>query len=312
MSVPAQSLTTNGAVVAIVLACIAIGAAGCSGDNGQSATPSTARPEVPRDAAPAVSRADLAPRPSTKPSVLKRRDLPSVGVERQVSFPAGGDPSCFGTERPQIEFGRRSFPPPAAGNEAGSGYVASGARDDPEIGESFEICVDGLDPTAPVELAVTDPTGGTQRQTLSPIPKGVPPFVMAWHPQIRDPLGQYTVVAKQGERRLTRTFRVHPPSARNIAVKHYPTGSLPALGDDIEVLLLGFRPRELVRVNVYAPSAAGAGSSPFLTAIPARVDRDGMGVIVLPTADDDDPGCYVVRVDIPAGPLDDTVCLESP
>jgi len=115
------------------------------------------------------------------------------------------------------------------------------------------------------------------------------------------------VRASQGSVAAALTFRLHAASAPNVATLE--TESTPKPGDDVRVMLVGFKPLERVRLNIYAGDAASAGYA-YRTSIPVRVASDGTAIVAVPTAADDPSNCGVARVEIPAGPLDDFFCIE--
>lgn len=259
-------------------------------------------PTAERTPVAAADRASESPSRSSGASALKRRDLAPEGVERQVSFGASGDSVCGRPkQRPTVVFDRRGFPAPAVGVDGG--FPALSEYDEPEIGEHFAICPAGFDVRRALRIAVTDPTGAVQSRVI-PAHEG---FVWDWRPRPGDPLGEYRVRTSQGTTAAHRRFRLHAASAPNIATLARDTGPVP--GDDVGLMLVGFKPRERVRMNIYAGSATSADYT-YRTSMLVRVEPDGTAIAAVPTAADDPPGCGVARVEIAAGPLDTFFCIQ--
>jgi hypothetical protein len=297
-----RHLTTIGwRAASIALVSCASALAGCGDKPSQQGS---RKPPGPR---PAVDRVVQTPLASTDPSVLKRRNLPPQGVERQVTFGAAGDSLCYPKTRVQIIFDRRPFPPPAEGVEGG--FVPPNRYAEPEVGEGFWICPAGFDLTKSLRVAVTDPTGKTQVKVLPPKnPNRSNQSLWQWDPRPGDPLGEYRVTATQGELHAERTFRLHPASKPNISL--VATDIPPQPGDDLRVMLVGFNPRERVRLNVYGLDAEqGGGKYNYMTSVYIRVGPTGDAIFPLATGRDDPRSCGVLRVDIPAGPLDTGYCI---
>lgn len=268
-----------------------------------SATPLATTPRQQ----PALDRAARS-QPSTSPSALDRHDTPPDGVERLVSYPASGDQVCQPTSSPQINFDRRGFAPPGAG-ETGVFYEGPELAE-PEIGEYFVVCVSGFADDAPVSLTVTDPTGATQTKQLTPV-AGQQGQILSWNwePRPGDPLGAYEVVAEQaGGAQAQGTFTVHPPSTANIAAlgaNSAETASQP--GDDVPLMLLGFEPDQIVRLDVYGPMPDG--QSGYSTSVERNAGPTGSAIVTLPSSTSDE-GSFVVRaITADGGVLDTTFAL---
>jgi hypothetical protein len=279
-----------------LLAAMLLGLTGCGDGSSESRG-------LKRAQEPASDRVGQSARRSEGASILQRRGSPPEGVEELVSFFASGDTVCGRpVARPRVVFDRRAFPPPDEGLEGG--FPPLSRYDEPEVGERFAICPAGFEAGVPLRVAVTDPTGRVQVKLLEAQP-GSGQFLWDWAPRPGDPLGEYRVKASQGELRAERTFRLHPASEPNIAVlQTYPA---PQPGDEIDVMLVGFEPRERVRLNVYG--STDADEFGYRGSVSVRVGPDGNAIQALSTGSDDSPGCAVVRVDSPAGPLDDLFCI---
>jgi hypothetical protein len=286
---------------AVASAAIAVAFAGCGSE--PAAVQRETRDDKPVAAADRVSESPVR---SSGASALKRRDLPPEGVERQVSFGAAGDSICGRpAKRPKVVFDRRGFPPPAEGVDGG--FPPLSEYDEPEIGERFWICPAGFDLARPLRIAVTDPTGKTQTRDIpAPADPGGLREFWDWQPRPGDPLGEYEVRASQGAIAARRTFRLHAASAPNISTLTSARGTAP--GEDVQVMVFGFKPHERVHLNIYAGSAAAEYS--YRASVPVRVGADGATIAAVPTAADDPPTCGVARVEIAAGPLDTFFCVE--
>lgn len=170
-----------------------------------------------------------------------------------------------------------------------------------EMATRMEVCFPGFLPRTPVEVAVT-PASGPARNVRA---VEFSPFGAAYlelYAVPGDPVGTYTIEARQGSLRAEDTFVVTPASRRHLVV--LPPTSVPP-GTTIRFALAGFPPDSSVLLSLFAGSRYDAPR--YLTEIdPARTDGNGQSIFELRTGSGDPPGPYCVAYRIRAGDRPDS------
>jgi hypothetical protein len=225
-------------------------------------------------------------------SPLKRHEAPPTGVRDQLAAFGGaaGDPcrAQANPDEPNVRVSRIPFD-----------YSDGLSQNDTiEIGTVAKICLWGFTSGAKVTIMITRPDGASEQ--VSPHDDQL--FLPG------DPLGDYSVVASDGERQATGTFVVRPASTPRVWV----LGDRPEMiwnaekgapATTFRIALMGLPPNQSVPLYLYGIGPNGSSSAwpwAYLAKLPAaQTNENGEALYSLSTQPDDPAGSYLV--DVPPG-----------
>jgi hypothetical protein len=215
---------------------------------------------VPSDTPSPLPTDTPEPTPSDTPipeSPLKRNDIPPEGVQAQLGF-FTPNILCLPSEKPLIT-------------------VAPEA----EIAQVLLICLTGFQTQGAIAAEVKLPDGAIRQNKIEP---SVGRWL--WLSLPGDPLGEYTIIAQQGDLEASGTFTVRPASVSRIAAltKSGPPGAT------FQFALAGFQPGQAL----YLYRLSGSNWVYATELPPAQVDGRGEAIYELSTQPDDPSGTYVV------------------
>ncbi|HEX6222043.1 MAG TPA: hypothetical protein VF115_13215, partial [Acidimicrobiia bacterium] len=201
-------------------------------------------------------------------SVLSRRDETPPGIERQFEFFNIGNGPC-------AEFNANDDP-----------FVAASPGSSVVLG-SFLICLPGFDPTSPLHVTLTSPTGETTEFASFETYQDVP-YVYHTVPLYSD-TGVFDIVATQGDVVSEASVTIEQPQMPLLLLPGRTSGQR---GDSFTLHFAGHQPRERPRFNVYFGGATD-GTFEYLTTVEApQADALGRSEFVLTTSETDAPGVY--------------------
>jgi hypothetical protein len=211
--------------------------------------------------------------PSAEKTPLERRDAPPAGVAEQVSYFEVGDGGCPESDEPRVRF-LGGFP--REGQES--------------IGQSFVICVLGFAKERSVEVNVLSPDGRNVERRV-PFDRAYGLHPLTWNPLPGDPLGRYDVTATQETRTAKASFsmRLAPIPRVRLLDFYVPPGR------PVRIVLAGFDPGQLVRLNLYRDLRVPSGRFSYLTSISVRTDERGEALHQFSTDRDAPRDRYLVR-----------------
>jgi hypothetical protein len=223
------------------------------------------------------------PEQTTSPttgSPLKRHDTPPEGVRPMLAgfgFGGGEDPCRSGEEAERDP----------------SVYVPG----KPEIATEFYICVQGFAANREIQIQVKYPDGRVKRDRISVPGYPTPTRSTLWTSLPGDPLGEYAVIATQGEgqaqHQAMTSFMMSAASKPHIMV--LPNMGPP--GTTFRFALAGFAPDKMVPLHLYRQdtSCTDAIAYCYVTSLPpANMDSRGEAIYMLRTQPDDPQGSYRV------------------
>jgi hypothetical protein len=252
-----------------VLACCALapGVTGC-GDDAPRAEQTATREQSP-------PTSDREPREPAEP-VLNRRDAPPAGVLRQVSHYGIGDQLCIPDGSPKASLSILPF----YSRQSEPAY-------EPDIGEVLVLCATDFRPELAIEQTLALPDGRVLRRTD---PAGATALSRSWNHFLDEtwPVGRHVFAVRQGEVVRRVAFRVLLPQHRGVRSAQ---GAVHP-GDVLHLVIVGQRPRALVRIDVYA--SRPDGPSRYATTLTARTDARGIGTLDL-VPSPRDVGQYLLR-----------------
>jgi hypothetical protein len=168
-------------------------------------------------------------------------------------------------------------------------------------GQLPEICLFGFRAGRPLTIRVTRPDGSVTADEvcfacIDPELERVVSW--PWSTLPGDALGGYRIVAAQGEASVSATVRLDhartlpaPPLLR--VVEGGPSRTAVSRGKPIHVVLVGFEPRQVVRVLIY--QAKRGGLAQYITSVVLATDTHGERLWTIPTSLKDPAGLYVLR-----------------
>jgi hypothetical protein len=260
----------SGSLVAVA---VTLAVSGCNGEDGNG---TGSKEDGSRESSPGAEQTPLG-----------RRDAPPAGVAEQVSYFEVGNGGCPEGDRPTVRF-LGGFP--REGQES--------------IGQSFVICVSGFAKDRPVTVDVLRPDGREVERRVAFNP-GYGLHPLTWTPLPGDPLGRYDVTATQGDTTAKASFSMSLAPIRRVRLMddYVPPGR------PVRIVLAGFEPGEVVRLDLYRSREPPTGRFSYLSSISARTDRRGEAVHQFTTAPDDPRDKYLVRFNRLA---QDTFRLDDP
>ena len=245
----------------VVVAVAVLALSGCGDDDGGDGGEARHRPDVTERT---PERAERIP--------VQRREAPPAGVAEQVSYFEIGDGGCpTEVDAPSVQF-------PADDREV-------------EINEPYYICVLGFAPGRPIEVTVRRPDGREIDARLTSEGQFAP-GTLPWESLPRDPVGRYSVTARQGATSANSSFDVQRASAPRLR----EIENFVAPGKPVRLGFAGFQPREEVRFHLYRERRPGSGRFSYLTSMTARMDENGEAIHEIATDPASPPVYYLARV----------------
>lgn len=206
--------------------------------------------------------------------LLKRRDTPPEGVQRQVSISfgwgAGGGCASGLDEPPEIEIGQPPY----------------------EVGWSMKLCIKGFAPHPPLDLELMRPDGSRRKHRIassSTMPNRSR-FEWNWQTRATDQPGTYTMTAIQGERRAQLTFTL--AAASKPRLWDVPGYRL-APGSAAEIHIAGYPPDIALTLHIYRSGGTegctwDAGCFDYYTTLTSiTTSANGTAVMTIKTNPDD-------------------------
>lgn len=172
--------------------------------------------------------------------------------------------------------------------------------DDPELGETLQICPLGFDlQSQPVMLTLRRSDGSEVTRRVAPNEEALASDtvgVVAFFLDRSWPRGPVIVTARQGAIVKRTTFRIVAPRHRGVRVQEWL--GRPILPNPLTIMVVGQRPRSSVLVDLYRRSRAGR--SLYATSFRLSTDARGIGQVRAPYTRADN-GTYLLRPRSPGG-----------
>lgn len=207
-------------------------------------------------------------------SLLQRREPPPAGVgDLLVSFPSMGGRPCLDetSDHPRITTPKST--------------VIQGGR--------IVFCLVKFDPTRPIALGISDSAGNLWRGWLHPVSSSdVEDF--GWEVPLDASLGEYRLIATQGEIQADTSFTVTPATYPSLAVTPAVAASP---GTTFRITLAGYPPKTKVQLYLYRAEDPGRFYRYSSALPPVQIDADGRATFIIQTMPDDLPGEYRVITD---------------
>ena len=147
--------------------------------------------------------------------------------------------------------------------------------DEPELGETLEVCPLGFNlATRPVTLTLRRSDGSRISRRVAPNTEALASDrvgSVAFFLDATWPLGRVVVTARQGSKRVQRTFRLVAPRHRGVRVQRWL--GRPRLPNPMTILVVGQRPRSSVLVDLYRTDR-----NRYVYATSFRILTDGRGI----------------------------------
>lgn len=223
--------------------------------------------------------------PDVDPVAVK--DARPDDVKEQIQFYIGGNggPDCPGT-----------------GTRAAATVVDDSARTGDVVQVCFWIPRSARWLGSGLPVAVRRPDGTIFVEQVEIIPafprgssKALRHATLLWRTIPTDPTGTYVVDARQRGYHVRTTFELRRARRTQVVVTPYEPARA---GDEIRLALGGYRPFDLVRLDLYkaAPPEGGESLAHYHSSVLVPIDRHGEGLYAWNVGFSTDPGCYQVVV----------------
>jgi tetratricopeptide (TPR) repeat protein len=211
-------------------------------------------------------------------TLWKRHDSLPAGVRRQLTgFYGVGDVACNPREpkHPRIEISEWPIVPGAGLHE-------------PELGETIDVCVQGMPSLEPISLAIFGPGGFSRTQNLEVHADSPTQTYASFWLDLSWPSGRYNVIAVQDNISTSLRFRVVKPLHRG--VRTAAESRARPQSNEVPVMVIGAPPNRRVPVDVYRSVNDSYTANRYATTFTVSTNADGYGEVKLPIGADDNGG----------------------